>query len=500
LCLHFFHYWETLIIHIIFKFFRLCSISAELDSTLHDILDTILDEVMAREIIYEKYIPRKERLVLTEVLSTLRTGSSQRFPLTLEPDPFPKLALDRQLLRHIYRNAVSNACKYGKLDGTVWTTLRCDEKRGNFTMEIRNEPGDGHEELLKLSDEEVAKVFQKATRLSIVKANDYLPILGYKRNASESSGNGAWIMQKCAETLGGGCRICFGAEGTVLTFTCPAELVTGACGVDVPGPSEFALPHNTWGIVVDDSAIQRKLMDRSFKNSGIEDARRVVLGKDVHEVTTFPVTVAALLKEHPKDIFILIVDENLDIDVDGGARHETISGSKSVKALRDSLDKSTGSRLLSLIRSANDSPENIRTYLERADGFMHKEPLQRGQILDAVEPWWRKRFSHELTTRKTSPRSSGDGDFVGPLPDDIRAVIEAVNSLCSNQDRVVLHRRWQVIREKLHGLKGDLKIMSKNADLLLIVEEIDSLKKSRTLADDFVERWENVQHKIENLL
>jgi hypothetical protein len=464
-----------------------------------------LDEVLAREIIYEKYIPRKERLVVTEVLSTLRTGSSQRFPLTLQPDPFPKLALDRQLLRHIYRNAVSNACKYGKLDGTVWTTLRCDEKRENFTMEIRNEPGDGHDELLKLSDEEVAKVFVKETRLSIVRANDYLPILGYKRNAAESSGNGAWIMQKCAETLGGGCRIAFEAEGTVLTFTCPAELATGAGGVEVPDPSEggaFALPHNTWGIFVDDSAIQRKLMDRSLKNSGIEDSKRVVLGKDVHEVTTFPDTVAALLKEHPKDIFILIVDENLDIDVDGGARHETISGSKSVKELRDSLDKSSGSRLLSLIRSANDSPENIRTYLERADGFMHKEPLQRGQILDAVEPWWRKRFSaRELTARKTSPRSSnGDGVFVGPLPDDIRAVIEAVNSLCSNQDRLVLTRRWQVIREKLHGLKGDLKIMSKNADLLLVVEEIDSLKNLRTLPYDFVERWASLQRKIENLL
>jgi hypothetical protein len=137
--------------------------------------------------------------------------------------------------------------------------------------------------------------------------------------------------------------------------------------------------------------------------------------------------------------------------------------------------------------------------MERAHGFLHKEPLNRGQILDAVEPWWRQRFSLALTAR-TSPSSSGDDIFVGPLPDDIRAVIESVNSLCSNQDRVVLSRRWQVIREKLHGLKGDLKIMSKNKDLLLVVEEIDSLKSFRKLPEDFVERWSSVQRKVEDLL
>jgi signal transduction histidine kinase len=43
----------------------------------------------------------------------LAGDSLECFPL------LPRLALDRQLLRYIYRNAVSNACKYGKPDGLL---------------------------------------------------------------------------------------------------------------------------------------------------------------------------------------------------------------------------------------------------------------------------------------------------------------------------------------------------------------------------------------------
>lgn len=80
---------------------------SELDSTLRDILDTILDQAMAREIVYGEYEPRKERMNVPEVIHSLRRRTSPRFPLTVEPDPFPEIVLDRQLLRYIYRNAIS---------------------------------------------------------------------------------------------------------------------------------------------------------------------------------------------------------------------------------------------------------------------------------------------------------------------------------------------------------------------------------------------------------
>ena len=52
-----------------------------------------------------------------------------------------------------------------------------------------------------------------------------------------------------------------------------------------------------------------------------------VRAKDADEVLGFHDRVVSLVKDNPTDWFLLIVDENLDIAVDGGARSETLSGS-----------------------------------------------------------------------------------------------------------------------------------------------------------------------------
>jgi hypothetical protein len=108
----------------------------EIENTLTDILDTILDEAMAREIVYGEYEPKMERLDVPAILASIRRRSCRRFPLSVLPDPLPRLALDRQLLRYIYRNAVSNACKYGKPDGLVDTRVLYNEREGTFKMEV----------------------------------------------------------------------------------------------------------------------------------------------------------------------------------------------------------------------------------------------------------------------------------------------------------------------------------------------------------------------------
>jgi len=56
----------------------------------------------------------------------------------------------RRLLTLVYRNALSNAIKYGKKDGVVQTELLLEE----HTLRIRviNEPGVANEELLLLED------------------------------------------------------------------------------------------------------------------------------------------------------------------------------------------------------------------------------------------------------------------------------------------------------------------------------------------------------------
>jgi signal transduction histidine kinase len=175
----------------------------ELETVLRDTLDTILDEATAREIVYEEYTPRREKLNVPMLLASIRRRSSPRFPILVSPRHFPSLLLDRQLLRHIYRNAVSNACKYGKRDGQVTTTVIYDAKEKTFRIEVTNEPGIGHELLAQLDESTIQTVFNPGTQLSVTHVvNDQET----EMIRNESSGNGAWIMKKCADALGGSCR------------------------------------------------------------------------------------------------------------------------------------------------------------------------------------------------------------------------------------------------------------------------------------------------------
>lgn len=100
--------------------------------------------------------------------------------------------MDRQLLRYIYRNAISNACKFGRKDGVVNTRVNYDSHLQLLTMQIINLPGVGHEKLCKLSAAEAEKIFEKNTKL---KATQESETDGAAPN-DDSTGNGAWIMKK----------------------------------------------------------------------------------------------------------------------------------------------------------------------------------------------------------------------------------------------------------------------------------------------------------------
>lgn len=173
----------------------------ELDRTLHDILDTILAEAMARDVIWEGYEPKLERVKVSEVLSTANTGmpSMKRFPLKTIPESLPDFCLDPQLLKYIHRNAISNACKYGEKSGIVTTNIFWNKDEGEFRMEVVNLPGERHSEILQLGTLASEVVFSPRKRLAVhCEGDDDNP---------HSSGDGAWIMHKCAKTLGGKCEI-----------------------------------------------------------------------------------------------------------------------------------------------------------------------------------------------------------------------------------------------------------------------------------------------------
>ena len=61
-------------------------------------------------------------------------------------------------------------------------------------MEVINEPGDSHDKILALGDAARDVVFAPRSRLTDLNTHNSMLI---------SSGDGAWIMSKCAKTMGG---------------------------------------------------------------------------------------------------------------------------------------------------------------------------------------------------------------------------------------------------------------------------------------------------------
>lgn len=466
---------------------------SELDSTLRDMLDTILDEAMAREIIYGAYKPKKELLMVPEVLDSIRRRTSQRFPLEVATGSFPLLAMDRQLLRYIYRNAVSNACKYGQTDGIVETFVEYDDDNQKLTMKVVNRPGEGHDELVKLRSDEVTAVFEPETRL-----RSTVVVTGRKAQLiqNESSGNGAWIMQKCALAMGGKCDISFEPEATVFTFSCPIPATYPSQGSE----QRFCIPKNAWGVVIDDSRIQRKLMGRFLSAAGIRESNRLILGENSEEVFGFVDTVKKLMAENPEDKILLIADENLDI-VDGGACHQTVSGSLIVEKLRSELSPESEERLLALIRSANDSAEDIKLYEKRSHGFLMKEPVKKDGVLGLLKPLWIERFPSSCVGNSSAHNSdSGDLDLNGPSSEDIREALRLINALSAVESETTLQRRWHPIREKLHALKGDLMSMLAKDVLVGSLQGIDELLSCSRIPHDFPVKWNAIELQVESLL
>jgi hypothetical protein len=196
------------------------------------------------------------------------------------------------------------------------------------------------------------------------------------------------------------------------------------------------------------------------------------------------------LNSNPNDKFILIVDENLDI-VDGGTRHETVSGSISVEKLLAQLDNSAKARILALIRSANDSDADINLYKRRAHGHLRKEPLQKTGNLELIKPWWMARFGSPMIDDSSASHSLDFG-----VADDVKETLGVIQGLAI----IASDARWQSIREKLHGLKGDLKATMSAGKIGGIVTQLDQLMNSDRLPANFKSKWLRIQREIEGML
>lgn len=472
--------------------------AGELDNTLRTVLDTIMDHAISREVIYEEYEVRKERVMVPDILTSIRrqTNSAMgtRFVLSVSPTDFPILGLDPRLLRYVYQNALSNAIRYGERGGEVVTSVSYDDMLKEFRLEVINLPGVGHEDLLHLTHEEVQeKVFSPSSRLHGESHEKH------EMSESNSSGDGAWIMKKCSLMMQGGCELRFEPERTVLSFWCPARAHKTK---EFKEPELTALPPNTWGIVIDDSGIQRKLMDRYLKIAGIEKGRRLVLGKDADEIYGFNDRVIELVEKHPDDKFLVIADENLDV-LEGVAMHGTVSGSLCLQKILDRLDPDDRSRVLALVRSANDSAKEADTYKLRAHGYLVKAPIDKHGVLKSIQPWWFKRFSStdgdDSSEDSFHSRGSLDAEMYDPFV-DIRAALEVLSAL-SLTSQSSIEKRWRSIQDRLQKLKGDIKstIPRGGADLTRVTKSIDDLRRGEC-PKDLRSDWMKLENDISQLL
>jgi hypothetical protein len=334
----------------------------ELDVTLHEVLDTVLAEAMARDVVHEVYQPRSERLDVLGLFHNFgsKLDKDDRFRVAVAGPPIPYLMLDPQLLRYVHRNAVSNACKYGEQGGAVLTELSYDVPKELFRMTVKNKPGPAHDKLVALGDKASGVVFAQGSMLhkDVNSQASYI-----------SSGDGAWIMQKCAKTMGGKCEIAFRETETVFTFTCPAEPLRV---VELPDTQDFQVPPDTWGIAVDDSRIQRKLMSRILGHVGLEEDKRVILGATPSEVYDLEIVIRDVMKKKEPDskIFVL-VDENLDF-CECECEPVVLSGSLIMMDILARMTPEEEAQLFVLVRSANDSRDDVALYTSRCHGFFPK--------------------------------------------------------------------------------------------------------------------------------
>ena len=452
---------------------------------------------MARDVIHELYVPKMERVDVNYIMSHMRgfKACSKQFSFSCSPSPLPILQSDLGLFKCIHGNAIRNALKYGKKGGRIITEAAYSADTGEFEMKIINMPGPGHHELVAMGSRARELVFAHGTRLH--KDSD----LGQR---SHSAGDGAWIMHKCAKILGGSVEISFEETRTVFVFTAHCKVF------DAPTREieHVSLPPGVWGIGIDDSKIQRKLLRRFFIHAGILENHQIILGQNSDEISTFVDFVVDFVKRHPNDLFFIIADENLELG-DDITNHETISGSECIQRIRVTLDPEQENRMLALVRSANDSPKDLAIYTSRAHGYMPKVPLQGMSVREMVSPLWGKRFPQE---KKEFHLNDGEGsesdnelsripsienlrDLTLISPAEILSELEQIDALCVSKGDTNLNNCWPVLWEKLHQLKGDLKTVNVDDKFTQTINSIEAMRGENPPAD-FMTKWLHIRTKV----
>jgi hypothetical protein len=120
----------------------------------------------------------------------------------------------------------------------------------------------------------------------------------------------------------------------------------------------------------------------------------MVLGADPEEVFDVGRVIMDILAKHPTSKVLVVVDENLDFggDADQGGDPVILSGSVVMQGVLAKMPPKQEARVLVLIRSANDSADDVALYASRTHGFFPKAPMQKDRVRELIAPLWAERF------------------------------------------------------------------------------------------------------------
>jgi len=485
----------------------------ELGKSLNDTLETIMVEAMARDLVHDLYRPNKERIDLASVLSgtvddVAAVSNLTRFPMITRPSPLPMFYFDPQLLRYLHRQALSNACKYGKIGGSVLTEITFDDKHNTLEINVINMPGQYHDRLVAMGPKAEERVFFKGYQIHDRFMNDMDSILTKKTESTQLPGDGGWVMQKMARMMKGECKIKFLESKTVFTLSISAKPYESEKIRTPTDVKTFRLPPEIWGIGIDDSRIQQKLLAKFFEFTGISSEKIKVFGKDSEEIMGFVDFVVNFMNEHMGSQILLIADENLEM-TDGASNHITVSGSALVESIRSRLLPEQERDLIALIRSANDSASDVAVYRARAHGFLPKAPIKKANVLETLAPLWlaryppRSEFADDMSqsrfTRSDSlsslESSASLNEAIAATPVEVIQMVDLIDAIFRAGDVV---SNWDAVWEKMHALKGDLLTLQVGSKVIAAVGMINSFRELHT-NEELIDRWNILRDRIKSL-
>ena len=439
---------------------RFGEIAYGLDGTLQ----TVLSEAMAKDIMNDEYISRKEKVNIGDLINRMK---GDRYKWFLNPKEIPNILSDGQLLFYIIRNALSNANKYGK----QWADIKISISIINtkLIINVENEPGSYHDKLVKLDNHNI--IFEKGVKLhkeSKLKSKSCL-----------SSGDGAWIMQTCAKLCGGICNIKFNPDSTIFTYEAPIEL-----SIDSADIVNFKFPDNTFIYIIDDSNVQRRLMNAQVKNLKLAPENIKTYGKGKDEIVGLENILYENIVNFEEYYHIILCDENLDYTVDSTLYYE--SGSDICKKLKEKLDKKLNNKnYITFIRSANDSKCDIAKYLTLCDGFIPKAMLTVNDLKEIIAREWIKYFG---IVQISAINYTYDGD----LKELIDLFLEDIDSFMvleyQSQD-------WNSFWSDLHRLKGTLGVLKTTTNTSTAITIVESLRDNY-FDKDFHNIWDGLCEEL----